>query len=176
MYCMAYNKFLILQYCTLFSHILQSILRQDNFIFFRFIHTLYLVDFLPSFPTEIHFLSYGTYYRRVLYIATGFLFKHSRFCNLFDRLNCHIIAYIFFQDTGSDIFVILFINFVFYQKLQHLRHVHIRLCRWADICHCSHASHFFYKCFKLIRLWNNLKQFIDIINVCLLYTSPSPRD
>ena len=28
---------------------------------------------LQSFPTEIHFLSYGTYYRRLLHIATYFL-------------------------------------------------------------------------------------------------------
>ena len=28
---------------------------------------------LPSFPTGIHFLSYGTYYRRLLHIATYFL-------------------------------------------------------------------------------------------------------
>ena len=82
---------------------------------------------LPSFLTEIHFPSYSTSYRRLLHIATGFLLKHSRFRNLFDCLDCHIITHTFFQDTGSDIFVILFINFVLYQKIQHLRHVHIRL-------------------------------------------------
>ena len=37
------------------------------------LHFLQFSIILPSFPTEIHILSYGTYYRGLLHIATSFL-------------------------------------------------------------------------------------------------------